>query len=86
MYIERLVDEIGKNETVRVVTSDSLVRLGALRAGVLRTSSAEFKGEVERVLERIAATVQGNKQAVWKIEDSQSASTISRIVPSEGGS
>ena len=86
MYIERLVDEIGKNEAVRVVTSDSLIRLGALRSGVLRTSSREFIGEVERVMERIAATVQRNRQAVWKIENSTSASTISGIVLNEEGS
>ena len=86
MYIERLVDEIGKNETVRVVTSDSLIRLGALRSGVLRTSSKEFIGEVDRVMEKIAAAVRGNKQTVWKIENSQSASTISKIAPNEGGS
>ncbi len=85
-YIERLVDEIGKNEAVRVVTSDSLVRLGALRSGVLRTSSAEFRDEVERIMEKIAESVQRNRQEVWKIENSQSASMISKIVPNEGGS
>ena len=57
MYIERLVDEIGKNETVRVVTSDRLVQLGAFRSGVLRTSSGEFKSEVDWVLEQIAQAV-----------------------------
>ena len=62
MYIERLVSEIGKNETVRVVTSDSLIRLGALRSGVLRTSSAEFKGEVDLILERIAETIRQSNQ------------------------
>ena len=62
MYIERLVSEIGKNETVRVVTSDSLIRLGALRSGVLRTSSAEFKGEVDLILERIAETIRRSNQ------------------------
>ena len=50
LYIERLADEIGKNEQVRVVTSDSLIRLTALRAGVLRTSSPEFRAEVEDAL------------------------------------
>ena len=50
LYIERLADEIGKDEQVRVVTSDSLIRLTALRAGVLRTSSQEFKAEVEDAL------------------------------------
>ncbi len=57
MYIERLVGEIGKNETVRVVTSDRLVQLGAFRSGVLRTSSREFQAEVEWVLEQIAQAV-----------------------------
>ena len=55
----------GANELrnpVRVVTSDSLVRLGALRAGVLRTSSAEFKGEVDLILERIAETIRRSNQ------------------------
>ena len=86
MYIERLVDEIGKNEAVRVVTSDSLVRLGALRSGVLRTSSAEFEGEVARVMERIADSIQRNKGTAWKIENSSSASKILGSVPSEEGS
>ncbi len=54
-YIERIVDEIGKNYAVRVVTSDNLIRLSALRSGVLRTSSKEFAGEVEWVLEQIDA-------------------------------
>ena len=50
LYIERLADEIGKDELVRVVTSDSLIRLTALRAGVLRTSAAEFTAEVQDTL------------------------------------
>ena len=52
-YIERLVDEIGRNYDVRVVTSDNLIRLSALRSGVLRTSSKEFYLELEWVLEQI---------------------------------
>ena len=52
-YIERIVDEIGKNYAVRVVTSDNLIRLSALRSGVLRCSSGEFKGEVEWALSQI---------------------------------
>ena len=57
MYIERLVSQIGKNETVRVVTSDRLVQLGAFRSGVLRTSSREFLSEMEWVLEQIDQAV-----------------------------
>ncbi|MBR0357180.1 MAG: NYN domain-containing protein, partial [Clostridia bacterium] len=86
MYIERLVDEIGKNETVRVVTSDSLVRLGALRAGVLRTSSSAFEKEVDQVLEKIAEAIRQNKQLVWKAANSTGASTILPPAPSGGGS
>ena len=52
-YIERLVDEIGRNYDVRVVTSDNLIRLSALRSGVLRTSSKEFSLELEWALEQI---------------------------------
>ncbi len=65
-YIEQLVSEIGKNEAVRVVTSDSLVRLGALRSGVLRTSSREFEIEVDRVMERLAETIRENNQTNGK--------------------
>ena len=35
------------------VTSDNLIRLSALRSGVLRTSSKEFVTEVEDVLHQI---------------------------------
>ena len=52
-YIERLANEIGKNYAVRVVTNDRLIRLSALRSGVLRTSSGEFEGEVDWVLRQI---------------------------------
>ncbi len=57
-YIEMLVAEIGKNEYVRVVTSDRLIQLSAIRSGVLRTSSREFKLEVERVEQDIAEVLQ----------------------------
>ena len=52
-YIERLANDIGKNYSVRVITSDNLIRLSALRSGVLRTSSKEFEGEVDWVLGQI---------------------------------
>ena len=48
-YIERLVQEIGKNEQVRVVTSDGLIRLAAARSGVLRMNARDFEEEVSRV-------------------------------------
>ncbi len=52
-YIEKLANDIGRNERVRVVTSDNLIRLSALRSGVLRTSSAEFGVEVAGVRDEI---------------------------------
>lgn len=52
-YIERIAAQIGRNFAVRVVTSDNLIRLSALRSGVLRTSSKEFSAELEQVLKSI---------------------------------
>ena len=52
-YIERLADEVGRNYDVRVVTSDDLIRLSALRSGVLRVSSQDFLAELKGVQEQI---------------------------------
>ena len=52
-YMEKLADEIGKNESVRVVTSDALIQLTALRAGVLRMSAREFRQELAQVAQQI---------------------------------
>ena len=65
-YIERLADEIGKNYSVCVVTSDNLIRLSALRSGVLRCSSGEFKNEVEWVLGQIDAVLKKSNQSAHK--------------------
>ena len=46
-YIEKLSHDIGRNFAVRVVTSDALIQLSALRSGVLRVSSREFHAELE---------------------------------------
>lgn len=45
-YIEKLVYEIGEDHSVRVVTSDGMIQLQALRSGVLRMSAREFREEV----------------------------------------
>ena len=52
-YIEKFVYGMGKNEEARVVTSDWLIQLTALRTGILRLSSAEFEREVAAVDEKI---------------------------------
>lgn len=57
-YIEKLISEIGKNENVRVVTSDNLIQLSAVRFGVLRVSAREFEREVKKVDEIINELLQ----------------------------
>ena len=58
MYIEKLLQEIGRNYTVRVATSDGLIQLSALRAGVLRLSADELWREVEWVGRQIDQVLQ----------------------------
>ena len=58
MYIEKLLHDIGKNYAVRVATSDGLIQLSALRAGVLRLSAQELWREVEWVGQQIEEAVQ----------------------------
>lgn len=53
VYIEKLISEIGKNDRVRVVTSDNLIQLSAVRFGVLRMSAAEFEREIDSVHAKI---------------------------------
>jgi len=52
-YIEKFVTKIGKNDRVRVITSDGLIQLTAVRIGVQRVSAREFEGEVDRVYDEI---------------------------------
>lgn len=54
VYIEKMVSEIGKNEQVRVISSDGLIQLSAVRFGVLRASAAEFEREIDEVHARIS--------------------------------
>lgn len=53
-YIEKLSHDIGKNYSVRVITSDNLIRVSAMRSGVLRTSTSEFENEVDWVYAQIS--------------------------------
>lgn len=52
-YIEKFVDEIGKNENVKVVSSDSMIQLTATKTGVLRVSSREFRYDVDDALQQM---------------------------------
>ena len=45
-YIERLASEIGKNDRVSVITGDTMIRISAMRSGVLRVSPEEFMLEL----------------------------------------
>ena len=70
MYIEKLVEEVGKNYSVRVVTSDNLIQVSALRAGVLRMPARELIKEIERVNDRIKEIIAENsaKRFFYKID------------------
>lgn len=61
MYIEKLANDIGKNYAVRVVTNDSLIRLSALRSGVLRMSSTEFINELIFTQKQISEYTDGKR-------------------------
>ncbi|MBP0968654.1 MAG: TetM/TetW/TetO/TetS family tetracycline resistance ribosomal protection protein [Oscillospiraceae bacterium] len=56
-YIEKLSQEIGRDESVKVVSSDNLVRTGVSRSGVMHMSSRSLKEEVDRVGERISSLI-----------------------------
>lgn len=70
MYIEKLVEEVGKNYSVKVVTSDNLIQVSALRAGVLRVPAREFIREIERVNAQIKEILaeNGSKRFYYKIQ------------------
>lgn len=61
VYISKLISEIGKNEKVRVVTSDNLIQLSAVQFGVLRMSAQEFEKEVDEVHAKIGEFIEETK-------------------------
>lgn len=54
-YLQSLLEEVGPNHRVRLVTGDGLIQLTAVGAGVLRTSAREFEKECQQVFKRMAA-------------------------------
>lgn len=62
LYIETLLEEIGRNYRIRVATSDSMIQLSALRTGVLRVSAQELFREVESINESIARMIRDLKE------------------------
>ena len=65
-YIEKIANEIGKNYSVRVITSDNLIRLSALRSGVLRCSAGEFIHQLEWTLGQMAELLEKTNQNAHK--------------------
>ena len=76
MYIEHLVQEIGKNEQVRVVTSDGLIQLSAVRTGVLRMSAREFEIELAAVNEEIGKVLEKQEKTRVTIGDAMKKADI----------
>ena len=62
-YIERLLHDIGKNEQLRIVTSDNLIQVSALRSGVLRQSAREFGEEIDRIYGDIEQFLRSHNQS-----------------------
>ncbi len=48
-WIERFLHDIGKNSQARLVTSDNLIQVSALRSGIMRQSAREFGKEIDRI-------------------------------------
>jgi len=71
LYIERLLHEIGRNSTVRVVTSDNLIRLSALGSGILRTSAREFGNEMDWVMGQIGAVLRTGAGHTTKLTETK---------------
>ncbi|MBQ7599542.1 MAG: NYN domain-containing protein [Clostridia bacterium] len=65
-YIERLIYQIGKDFSVRVVTSDGLIQLQALRTGILRLSAREFWSEITYVDDEINTMLEDLKNEINK--------------------
>ena len=57
VYIEKLVSDIGKNDSVSVVTSDGMIQISAIRMGVLRISAREFERDVDDVYAKIESII-----------------------------
>lgn len=58
VYIQKFAAETGKNDKVRIVSSDRLIQMSALEYGVLRVDSAAFEQEIEDTEKRIEALIE----------------------------
>ena len=62
--LKALLEEIGPNHAVRLVTGDGLIQLAAVGAGVLRTSSREFEKECREVFRRMDDLLRQRQRAL----------------------
>ncbi|MBR6119561.1 MAG: NYN domain-containing protein [Oscillospiraceae bacterium] len=62
-WIERFCHDVGKNRELRVVTSDNLIQVSALRSGVLRQSAREFGEEIDRIYGDIEQFLRSHNQS-----------------------
>lgn len=53
VYIAKLIRDIGRDYSVKLVTSDGLIQLQAIESGVLRLSAREFRDEITATDEEI---------------------------------
>jgi len=53
LYIEKLISHLKKDKKPKLVTSDGMIQLSALRNGIIRISSAEFEEIVNEANEEI---------------------------------
>ena len=60
-YIAELTKEIGKKESITVVSSDALVQEMSLGHGALRISSREFLIDIETALQEIREFINDSK-------------------------
>ncbi|MBR0086266.1 MAG: NYN domain-containing protein, partial [Lachnospiraceae bacterium] len=77
LYIERLIQEIGRKTDVSVVTSDGMIQVSALRSGVKRISSSEFYDDIEEASERISEIIERERsRSVPRIGDEQDLAEV----------
>ena len=69
-YLQKMANEIGKNDYVKVVSSDNLVRLGVFGSGVTCSSCGLFLEELKRTREDIMDFLEKNNMSTdTKLKD-----------------
>ena len=81
LFIERMARDLGEDSRVRVVTSDGLIQLSALRSGVTRMSAREFRAEAESV----RAELRQQLEEINRREKRENRSTLGEHINSRKG-